>query len=233
VLGPRASGTTWKQKLLAVKDGAALVIMFGLVMGGIWFGAFTPSEAAAVGTVFVLIYAVIKRKVNGQNFARAFKNTLGTTGMAFAILIGVRFFNSFIVMSGLNEALATWVTKLNVSPVVVVIVIMMVYSVLGTAMDTLSMLLLTVPIFAAMLSALQIDLIWFGVLVIVQMEFSNITPPVGMNLFIIGGMAKPKGIGMGAIFRGVLPFCLTMVVFNALLIAFPQIAMWLPNLIKR
>jgi len=233
VLGPRTGGTTWRQKLFALKDIAALVIVFGLVMGGIWVGAFTPSEAAAVGTVFVLIYAVIRRTVSGQSFLRAFKNTLGTTGMAFAILIGVRFFNSFIVVSGLNEALATWVTKLNVAPIVVVIVIMIVYSVLGTAMDTLSMLLLTVPIFATMLSALQIDLIWFGVLVIVQMEFSNITPPVGMNLFIIGGLAKPKGIGMETIFRGVMPFCLTMVVFNALVIAFPQIAMWLPNLIKR
>ena len=233
VLGPRAGGTTWRQKLLSMKYGAALTIVFGLVMGGIWFGTFTPSEAAAVGTVFVLIYAVIRRSVKRQNLVRAFTNTLGTTGMCFAILIGVKFFNSFIVVSGLNEALATWVTGLNVAPIIVVIVIMIVYSVLGTAMDTLSMLFLTVPIFTPMLLALKVDLIWFGVLVIIQMEFANITPPVGINLFVIGGMAKPAGISMGTVFRGVLPFCLTMVVFIVLVVAFPQIAMWLPNLIKR
>ena len=231
-LGPRAGATTWREKLLGLKDAAALVIVFGLVMGGIWLGTFTPSEAAAVGTVLVLIYAVIRRTVKGQNLIQAFKNTLGTTGMAFAILIGVRFFNSFISVSGLNEALATWVTGLHVAPVVVVIVVMIVYSVLGTAMDTLSMLFLTVPIFANMLLALKVDLIWFGVLVITQMEFANITPPVGINLFVIGGMAKPRGISMETVFRGVVPFCLTMLVFNALLVAFPQIAMWLPNLIK-
>jgi len=233
VLGPRAGGTTWRQKLFAVKDGAALIIIFGLVMGGIWFGTFTPSEAAAVGTVFVLIYAVIRRTVRGQSLVRAFKNTLGTTGMAFAILIGVKFFNSFIVVSGLTEALATWVTGLNVAPIIVVIVIMIVYSVLGTAMDTLSMLFLTVPIFTTMLLALKVDLIWFGVLVIIQMEFANITPPVGINLFVIGGMAKPMGISMESVFRGVMPFCLTMVVFIVLMLAFPQVAMWLPNLLKR
>ena len=233
VLGPRAGSTTWRQKLLSMKDGAALTIIFGLVMGGIWLGIFTPSEAAAVGTVLVLIYAVIRRTVKRQNLVQAFKNTLGTTGMAFGILIGVRFFNSFIVVSGLTEALATWVTGLNVTPVVVIIVIMIVYSILGTAMDTLSMLFLTVPIFATMLLALKVDLIWFGVLVIIQMEFANITPPVGINLFVIGGMAKPAGISMGTVFRGVLPFCLTMVVFIVLVVAFPQIAMWLPNLIKR
>lgn len=233
VLGPRAGGTSWRQKLLSMKYGAALTIVFGLVMGGIWFGIFTPSEAAAIGTVLVLIYAVIRRTVKRQSLVQAFKNTLGTSGMAFAVLIGVRFFNTFITVSGLTEALTTWVAGLNAAPIVVVIVIMVVYSVLGTAMDTMSMLMLTVPIFAPMLSALKVDLIWFGVLVIIQMEFANITPPVGINLFVIAGMAKPRGISTESVFRGVVPFCLTMVVFIALVVAFPQIAMWLPNLIKR
>jgi len=232
-LGPRGGGTTWRQKLLSMKDGWPLVVVFGLVMGGIWSGSFTPSEAAAIGTVFVFIYAVIRRTVKRQNLIQAFKNTLGTTGMVFAIFIGVGFFNSFITVCGLTQALTAWVTGLNVAPIIVVIIIMIVYSVLGTAMDTLSMLLLTVPIFGNLLLALNVDLVWFGVLVIIQMEFSNITPPVGMNLFIIGGMAKPRGITMETVFRGVLPFCLTMLLFNILILAFPQIAMWLPNLIKR
>lgn len=233
VLGPRAGGTTWRQKLLSMKDGAPLVIVFALVMGGIWIGTFTPSEAAAVGTVFVLIYAVMRRTVNRQNLIQAFKNTLGTTGMAFAILIGVSIFNSFMTFSGLTKALATWVTGLDVAPIVVVIVIMIVYSVLGGPLSVFTLMLLTVPIFATILSAIKVDLVWFGVLVIIQMEFANLTPPVGINLFVIGQMAKPRGISMESVFRGVLPFCLTMVVFNTLMVAFPQIAMWLPNLIRR
>jgi C4-dicarboxylate transporter, DctM subunit len=232
VLGPRAGRTTWRQKLLAIKDGAALIIVLGLVMGGIWGGFFTPSEAAAAGTVFVFIYAIFRRAVNGQNLLQSFKNALGTTGMAFAVMVGVRCFNSFIAVTGLNDMLCNWVTGLNVAPILVVIIMMIIYSVLGGPMDTLSMMLFTVPIFVGMLAALKVNLIWFGVLVIIQMEFANITPPVGLNLFVIGGMAKDKGISMETVFRGVVPFCLTMLAFNALIVAFPQIAMWLPNLIK-
>jgi tripartite ATP-independent transporter DctM subunit len=187
LLGPRGGETTWRQKLLSIKYGWPLVVVFGLVMGGIWLGTFTPSEAAAIGTVFVFIYAVIRRTVNRQTMIQAFKNTLGTSGMVFAIFIGVGLFNSFITVCGLTQALTTWVTGFNVAPIIVVITIMIVYSVLGCFMDTMSILLLTVPIFGPLLAALNVDLVWFGVLVIIQMEFSMITPPVGMNLFIIGG----------------------------------------------
>lgn len=231
-LGPPLGRTTWRQKLFAMKDGVPLIIVFVIVMGGIFLGIFTATEAAAIGTVFVFIYAVIRRTIDGQNLVQAFKNALGITGMCFALLISVKLFNSFIAVTGLNEMLCTWVTGLNVAPVVVVIAIMLVYSVLGTAMDTLSMMLLTIPIFTPLLTTLNVDLIWFGVLVIIQMEFSNITPPVGLNLFVIGGMAKERGISMGTVFMGVLPFCLTMLVFNALVVVFPKIAMWLPSLLK-
>jgi TRAP-type C4-dicarboxylate transport system permease large subunit len=117
-------------------------------------------------------------------------------------------------------------------PIGVVICIMVVYFILGTAMDTLTMILITLPFFVPLMNQLGIDLIWFGTLVIIQMELSQITPPVGLNLFVVAGMVKEKNISMGTVFSGAWPFCLTMVVFNALIIAFPQIAMYLPSLMK-
>jgi C4-dicarboxylate transporter DctM subunit len=231
-LGPRAGGFSVKQKVFAFKDAAPTGILFGLVMGGIWLGIYTPNEAGAIGTVGTLIWAVARRTVNGQTLKQAFKNTLSTSGMAFAVVISAQLFATFIAMSGLSRSLASWVVGLNLSAIGVVILIMVLYFVLGTAMDTLTMVLLTLPFFLPLLNVMHIDLIWFGVLVIIQMELSQITPPVGLNLFVVATMVKERGISLGTVFRGVMPFCYTMLVFNALIIAFPQLAMFLVNQMK-
>jgi TRAP-type C4-dicarboxylate transport system permease large subunit len=136
------------------------------------------------------------------------------------------------VISGLSQALAKWVIGLNMPPVGVIICIMFVYIIVGTAMDTLTMILITLPFFVPLMIHLGIDLIWFGILVVTQMELSQITPPVGLNLFVVAGMVKEKNISMGTVFSGAWPFCFTMVIFNALLIIFPKIAMFLPSLMK-
>jgi tripartite ATP-independent transporter DctM subunit len=227
LLGPRGGRTTWKEKLFATKDVMALAIVFLLVMGGIWFGIFTPTEAGAIGTVFTFLFSLFRRTLNRQNLIQVLKNTLSISGMAFAIIIGAQIFNNFVMISGLSEALAKWVIDLKLSPLGVIILIMIVYFILGTAMDTTTMIFLTLPIFLGLVNALGIDLIWFGVLVIIQVELSNISPPVGMNLFVVAGMVKERNISMGTIFWGVLPFCLTMVLFTAIMVAFPQISLFL------
>jgi len=226
-LGPRAMKTTWKQKLFATKDLIALAIIFGLIMGGIYTGIFTPTEAGTIGTLFTLLFTIFRRKLNKQHLAQVLKNSIGISGMAFAIIMAAEIFTRFIALSGLSAALAKWVIGLNLSPVGVVICIMIVYSILGTAMDTITMILLTLPVFLGVVNALGIDLIWFGVLVIIQVELSNITPPVGMNLFVVGSMVKERNIQMSTVFWGVLPFCLTMLLFTVLMIAFPQLALFL------
>jgi C4-dicarboxylate transporter, DctM subunit len=231
-LGPRGDTTSLKQKLFAFRLTWMLALLFAAIMGGIYFGVFTANEAASIGVVGTFIFAYFRRRVNGQNLIQALKTTLKTSGMGFAIVIGAMIFNGFIVVSGLSQALANWIVGLNLSAVGVVICIMLVYFILGTAMDTLSMLFLTMPIFLPIVNAAGIDLIWFGVLAIIQMELSGITPPVGMNIFIIAGMVKERGITMSTIFKGVMPFCLTMLVFNGLVIAFPQIAMYLVSTMK-
>jgi C4-dicarboxylate transporter, DctM subunit len=231
-LAPKRSVTTWKQKLISLKDLWALVFIFALVMGGIWFGIFTVTEAASVGTIATFIFAVIRKRLNGQNLRQAFNNTLRTTGMAIAIITGAIIFTYFISVSNLTSALADWVIDLQVAPVVVVIVMMLVYFVLGMVMDTLAMLFLTLPIFVGLIASLNLDLYWFGILVITQMELSTITPPVGMNIFVVFSLVKDRNIKMSTMFAAVIPFCGTMLIFNTLLIIFPQISLFLVHLMR-
>jgi len=232
LMGPPGGRTSVREKVMAFKDAAPTAILFILVMGGIWFGVYTANEAGAIGTVGAFLYALYKRTINGQTLAQAFKNTLGIAGMIFAVIISAEIFSNFVVISGLSRALVRWVTGLSLPPVGVIICIMVVYFVLGTAMDTLTMILITLPFFVPLMNQLGVDLIWFGTLVIVQMELSQITPPVGLNLFVVAGMVKEKNISMGTVFSGAWPFCYTMVIFNGLIIAFPRIAMYLPSLMK-
>ncbi len=231
-LGPRGGSTTPREKLSAFRFAVPTLVLFALVMGGIWFGIYTPNEAGAIGTVGAFIWAMARRSVNGQTLVQAFKNTMLTSGMAFAVVIAAQLFATFIALSGLSHALSSWVVGLHLSAIGVVILIMVLYFILGTAMDTLTMVLLTLPFFVPLLNALNINLVWFGVLVIIQMELSQITPPVGLNLFVVAVMVRERGISMGTVFRGVLPFCATMLVFNAIIIAFPQTAMWLVHQMK-
>jgi tripartite ATP-independent transporter DctM subunit len=226
-LGPRGGSSSPWQKLVAFKDAAPMLVVFALVMVGIWLGIYTPNEAGAIGTVGAFLWAVYRRTVSGRTVLQALKNVILTSGMAFAIVISAQIFATFIALSGLSRALAAWVLSFNLPAIGVVILIMIIYIILGTAMDTLTMVLLTLPFFLPLLNQLGIDLIWFGVLVIIQMELSQITPPVGLNLFVVAVMVKEKNISIGTIFRGVMPFCYTMVVFNALVIAFPQLALFL------
>jgi C4-dicarboxylate transporter DctM subunit len=152
--------------------------------------------------------------------------------MALAILIGANIFNVFIATSGLAQALAEWLTELNLSALGVVIVIMVVYFIMGIPLDPLPMLMLTIPVFLPVLRAYDINLLWFGVLAIVQFELAQLTPPVGMYLFVVAQMVKANGISMGTVFRGSIPFCVTCLVFLILLIAFPQIALFMVSLMK-
>ena len=231
-LGPATSGTTWKEKLFAIKGIVPVMIVLIAFLGGIQFGVFTPNEGASVSTVFVFLYALFRKTLNGQNLLQAFKNTLVTTGMVFAILIGANIFNVLMAVSGLAQALAVWITGLHLSALTLVIFIMIIYFIVGIPMDPLPMLVLTVPIFLPVLKAYHIDLYWFGVLAILQAELANLTPPVGMYLFVVAQMVKARGISLNTVFRGAYPFCVTCALCLVLLIAFPQISTFMISLMK-
>jgi tripartite ATP-independent transporter DctM subunit len=231
-LGPSTCSTTWKEKLFAVKGIVPVAIVLIAFLGGIQFGVFTPNEGASVCTAFAFLYALIRKTLNGQNLLQAFKSTLITTGMGLAILIGADIFNVFVAASGLAQALATWLTELHLSLLGVVILIMVIYFILGIPMDPLPMMMLTIPILLPALKAYHINLLWFGVLIIVQCELANITPPVGMYLFVVAQMVKANGISMGTVFRGAIPFCVTCLLLILILVAFPQISLFMVSLMK-
>jgi C4-dicarboxylate transporter DctM subunit len=231
-LGPCAGSSTWKEKLLATRGMVAVTIIFVITLGGIQFGVFTPNEAASISVVLVFLLALARKTLNGQNILQAFNNTICTTGMVLALLIGAQIFNMFIMISMLPQALASWLIGLHLSSLWLIILIMIVYFILGIPMNGSTILLLTLPILLPTLKAYHIDLVWFGVLAIAQCELASISPPVGMNLFVVAAMGKPYGITIGSVFRGSIPFNVTCVAFIMLLIAFPQLSLFLVTLMK-
>jgi tripartite ATP-independent transporter DctM subunit len=226
-LGPAGHSYPWIEKLKSSKGLMAVTIVFILTLGGIQFGIFTPNEAASVSTVFVLVYAVWKRTLTGQNLFKACRSTVSTTGMGLAILIGAQVFNVFIAASTLPQMLVDWLVGLQLSKLSVIVIIMVLYFIMGIPMNGTTILLLTLPILLPVLKAYNINLIWFGVLAITQCELANISPPVGMNLFVVAAMGKPFGISMTTVFKGSMAYMWTCVLFVALLVAFPQISLFL------
>jgi len=226
-LGPPGPPATWRERLISLKDLWSVVLLFGLVMGGIYFGIFNATEAAGVGVVAAFIIVLIRRRMSTEGIKRSILNTLRTTGMIFVMVIGAMLFNYLLSLSGLTTALANFVTSLPVPRVGIIIAIGLLYSVLGALMDSWAMMLIVVPALLPTVLALGFDPIWFGVLTVIMMELGMISPPVAFNVFVMAGMVKD--VPMTEIFAGVWPFVLAMVVLIGLIIAFPELALFLPR----
>lgn len=205
-----------------------ILLVFGLVMGGIYASIFTPTEAAGVGAVITLIMAVVRGGMRWKGFVEAVNETLAVASMIFVILIGAEVFGYFLSVSQLSFELVALIERMNLPPIGVLVIIILFYLVLGCFMDSLAMILLTVPIFYPMIMASGFDPIWFGIIAVVTVELGLITPPVGMNIFVIKSVAPQ--VPLVEIMRGVLPFVVTDLVRLGFLIAFPGIALLLPSL---
>jgi len=227
--GPPGRRASWRERLVSVKDVWGILILFLIVMGGIWGGIFTPTEAGAIGAFIAFVLALAKKRLTWQNVVYSVIESLKTVGMVFGMMIGAMIFGYFTAVAGLPMELANFVAGLHIPPVAVLAAALLLYCILGCIMDGLAMHLLTLPILVPLLSAIGIDLIWFGVLSTLTAEMALITPPIGMNVFVIAGMVKDRGIEMYTVFRGVLPFALTIAVCMVILVAFPQISLFLPN----
>jgi len=220
----------WPERIRALRDVWPVAVIFVVVIGGIYTGIFTPTEGAAVGAVATGLLAWKNGGLEGKKVLRAFEATAGGTGMVFMIVLGAAAYNSFLALSQLPQELAGWVGNQGLSPYAVLWAILVFYLVFGCMMDSLSMILLTIPIFFPMVSGLDFGLtpeetaVWFGILVLIVVEVGLITPPVGMNLFVIQSMAP--GISIRETYKGVWPFVASDLIRVALLVAFPAITIF-------
>ena len=225
--GPSGPSTDAREKLRALLGAGPIVGVIVLTIGGMYVGLFSPTEAAAVGAAVVIILAALARKLTLEMLWSSSRDAAVTTATVMLILIAAHMINPFMALSGIPEAVGNFLAGLNLGVTGTLIVILAMYLVLGCFLEGFAMLVLTLPIFFPVIMELGIDPIWFGVLVVLTLEMGLISPPVGINVFIVKSVAPTAELGQ--IFRGVLPFWFMMIVCVGILIAFPQIALFLPN----
>ena len=226
-LGPPGPVATRAERMHALSRSGPMVAIVAASIGGIYLGVFTPVEAAAVGAFLALAYAIWRRSLDGGSIAGVLLDTVRTTSFVFLILIGAFVFGPFLALSGLPEYIAQAIAGLPVPRLVILLILVVIYIVLGMFMEGFSILVLTLPIVIPIMQALHYDLIWFGVLMVILLEMGLISPPVGINVFVVKGLVPD--VPMAEIFKGIVPFFFAMAVCIALLIAFPQIALIIPN----
>ncbi len=230
-LGPAGERSTFPQRWRALAQSAPMLGLVFASIGGIYAGVFTPAEAAAVGAFLAIAWAWATGHLKRAVLEQVLLDTVRTTAMVFLILMGALVFGPFLALSGLPGRIADLLTGASLAPFVVLLLIMALYLVLGMFLEGFSMLVLTLPIVIPIVKALGYDLIWFGVIMVILLEMGLISPPVGMNVFVVKGLVPDTS--MGAIFRSITPFWVAMIICVALIVAFPDIALMIPNAMIR
>ena len=228
--GPPGARSTWRERLLALKDVWGVAVLFIFVMGGIYGGLFTATEGAGMGAFGALVFALWRRALTWRTLYAALLESARTTAMLFMILIGALMFSEFINITTMPGDLRALVTGYNLNPTVVVLAICAIYVVLGTAMEELSMVLLTIPVFYPVIVGLGFDPVWFGIVIVCVVEIGLISPPVGMNMFVLKTLLPE--VSTGTIFSGVMPFMWADVVRLAVIVAVPWLSLWLPSMMR-
>jgi len=228
--GPAGERVPWRQRLATLRGVALVLLLFVVVMGGMYTGVFSPTEGAAVGSFGAFLLTWLTRRLTWRVFVDSLKETASTTAMIFMIFIGTSILQYFIETSTLPALLNDVIIQSGMSRYVVLVVILVIYIILGCFLDSLSMLLITLPLFFPLVKSLGFDPIWFGILVVCVVEIGLITPPVGMNLFVIAAVVP--GMPLRTVMVGVTPFIAADFVRLGILVAFPWITLWLPSLMK-
>lgn len=229
-LAPAGEKTSIREKAMSFLGVGETLALFIMVIGGMFLGIFTPTEAAAVGAALTLLIAVLRRQISWADFVKSLLDTTRISCMVMTIVACATVFGHFMNVTFLPNRLAEWVVHLAIPAWAVMCLIILIYLVGGFFMDSLAMIMLTVPIFYPVILQLGFDPIWFGVIIVLVTEMGVITPPVGVNVYVVAGIAKD--VPLEKIFRGVAPMVLPLLILCALLIAFPQIALYLPSLMK-
>lgn len=233
-LGPKKIKYPFKEKLLSLRTVWPIPVIFIGVIGGIYFGVFTPTEAGAAGAFLTILVAVINIGYKNANIPKALKETATTGAMIFFVLLSANIFTHFCAFTNIPKSLGAFIVEKQMSPMSVILIILMIYIILGCVFDAIGVMAITIPILYPILEISGIDGIWFGILVVKVVEIGLITPPIGMNVFVVRATALASANGKeivstGQLFVGILPFLIADMITLTILIIFPQISLYLPG----
>ena len=229
-LAPAGPKTGFREKISSFMGILETIFLFLVVMGGIFFGIFTPTEAAAIGAFATLFMAIVRKQISWKGFIEALSATTQTSCMVMVIVAGATIFGHFMAVTRVPFELSAWAGSLSLPASIIMIVIILIYLLGGCFMDAFALIMLTVPIFAPLAETLGFDLIWFGVVIVLIGEMGVITPPVGINVYVVHGVARD--VPLETIFKGVMPLFAALIICNMLILLFPEIALFLPNLMR-
>ena len=225
---PAGEKFTWTERWAALRGIWGVLLLVVVVLGGIYGGFFTATEGAGMGAMGAFLFALARRALNWKSLFEVLVESARTTAMLFTLLIAATIFANFVNFTSMPMELKEWITHLGLSPIMIVAAMMMIYILLGTVMEELTMVLLTIPLFFPIVIQLGFDPVWFGVLIVMVIQIGLISPPVGMNLFVLNTLL-PK-VGLVTIFRGVWPLVLVLIITLGILLAFPGLSLWLPSM---
>jgi len=225
-IAPRAEKATWRERIAAIPDGLVILVIFGIVIGGMITGFFSPTEAGTIGTVAVFILALVRKEINSKMLVASFRGSLRTSIMTLMLIAGSSIFGHFLAITEIPMIAANWTASLPVPKFLIIVVIIAVYLIGGSIMDDLAFMVLATPIFFPTVINLGYDPIWFGILICMTLMIGGIIPPVAIYVFILGNIT---GLPFKTIYKGVVPFLSALVVALAIMFIFPNFAIWLPN----
>lgn len=226
-LGPIGQSYSWKERIVSLKGTWGLLVLFGIVIGGIYGGFCTPTEASGIGVVGVLIISAVQKKLTWANTKKAMIETAYVAAMIYGIILTGYLMARFLAITGASQALVDWVAALNLSPYTFLLTVGIIYLILGTMLDMFGLLILTIPLLFPLVRHFGIDPVWFGVFAVIMSEVGLLSPPVGVNVFVMHDAAPD--VPMKTIFQGVLPFMCINIGLVLLLTVFPMLALWIPN----
>jgi C4-dicarboxylate transporter DctM subunit len=225
-VAPRAEQATWGERIAAIPDALIILVIFGIVIGGMITGFFSPTEAGTIGTVAVFLLALVRKEINSKMLVASFRGSLRTSIMTLMLIAGSSIFGHFLAITEIPMIAANWTAALPIPKFLIIVVIIAVYLVGGSIMDDLAFMVLATPIFFPTVVNLGYDPIWFGILICMTLMIGGIIPPVAIYVFILGNIT---GLPFKTIYKGVVPFLSALVVALAIMFIFPDFAIWLPN----
>ena len=228
-MGPRGARSSWTVRFQKLYRVWGILLLFFLILGGITFGVFTPNEAGGIGAIGALLFAIMRKKMSWKILFESLVEAAQTTAMVFMIAIGALILNNFIALAGISSGAISWIESHNLAPMMVLLIILAFLVLLGTVVEGLAMIFLTVPIFVPVIEGLGFDLIWFGIVLVMMVEISLITPPIGLNVFVMKSMMPD--VPLGTIFKGIGPFFIADICRLTIVVAFPAVVLWLPRLV--